>query len=588
LKKWLSLIWCVYSLLFFSCVSAGKNGITEFADVLSLDEVIEQSAVEIATKLTPGVRIAIVAFEAESDNLAGYVMDELTGSFVNSRLEVADRNNLEYVFKELNLQMSGIVDDDSAAGVGKFLGAAYVITGQLLDLGSGYRYRINAINTETAIHEGSVRMNVRNDPAFKNLLVAIQRNVQVIRAAKYAITENTQPTTAGTYLDRGILFASRGDYDTAIEDFTQAIKLNPQLKAAYINRAKALRFSVSTVINVGENFSGGSTIHTSIFAPGVPTRTISNTEEQRIIYDRAIADYTQAIRLDPDYAVVYNDRGIAYYSKGDYDHAIEDYTQAIHLNQNLADAYDGRGSVYNIKGDHDRAIADYTQAIRLNPNSAGAYMNRGTAYHEKGNYDHAISDYNQAIRLDPNMAVAYSNRGIAYIDKSDYDRAIVDCTKAIQLDPNDPSAYHNRGTAYDSKGDYDRAIADYNQAIRLAPNNPSAYVNRGISYDSKGDYNRAISDHTQAIKLDPNLAAAYGNRATVYHQKEDYEHALADYTQAIRLAPKFLEAFFNRGILYYGKGDFQKAVLDFTQVLQLDPDNINAKQYLENARRQVR
>ncbi|MFZ1990264.1 MAG: tetratricopeptide repeat protein, partial [Alphaproteobacteria bacterium] len=78
-------------------------------------------------------------------------------------------------------------------------------------------------------------------------------------------------------------------------------------------------------------------------------------------YDRAIADYTQAIRLKPDYAKAFNNRGLAYYNKGDYDRAIADYTQAIRLKPDDADAFFNRGSAYDAKGDHDRAIADFTQ-----------------------------------------------------------------------------------------------------------------------------------------------------------------------------------------------------------------------------------
>ena len=52
--------------------------------------------------------------------------------------------------------------------------------------------------------------------------------------------------------------------------------------------------------------------------------------------DQAIADYTQAIALDPKYAVAYNNRGIAYCDKGDLDQAIADYTQAIALDPKYA------------------------------------------------------------------------------------------------------------------------------------------------------------------------------------------------------------------------------------------------------------
>jgi len=153
-------------------------------------------------------------------------------------------------------------------------------------------------------------------------------------------------------------------------------------------------------------------------------------------YDRAIADLTQAIRLDPNYALAYGVRADAYYGKGDYDRAIADYTQAMRLDPNDVIAYFSRGIVYKEKGDYDRAIADFTQAIRLSPNYANAYFNRGIVYKEKGDYDRAIADYTQAIQLVPNHAALYSNRADAHKQKGNFTQARVDVNRALQIDPN--------------------------------------------------------------------------------------------------------------------------------------------------------
>src|SRR6266851_3069487 len=66
--------------------------------------------------------------------------------------------------------------------------------------------------------------------------------------------------------------------------------------------------------------------------------------------DKAIADCNQAIRLNPNYAMAFYNRGTAYKAKGQYDRAIEDYDQAIRLNPNDADAINNRGNTYNNKG----------------------------------------------------------------------------------------------------------------------------------------------------------------------------------------------------------------------------------------------
>jgi tetratricopeptide (TPR) repeat protein len=131
-------------------------------------------------------------------------------------------------------------------------------------------------------------------------------------------------------------------------------------------------------------------------------------------YDRAIADYEQALRLEPGRADIYHDRGLAYHKKGEYDPAITNYGQAILLKPDLAQAYYLRGNAYKAKGEYDRAIADLGQAIRLKPDYVVAYNDRGAAYAEKGQYDQAIADYDQALRLKPDYAVAYVNRDNAY------------------------------------------------------------------------------------------------------------------------------------------------------------------------------
>ncbi len=403
---------------------------------VSLDAAVQTAARDIAGSLEEGTRVAIVGFDSESAGLSDYIMEELAGALVGSKLQVADRANLAYVRKELHLQLSGDVDDKSAQAIGKFVGAQAVIAGQFIAAGDAYRFRAQSVHVESAVRKTSTRLDVQNTAKLRKLLAALRSSKTVSRAADHGAAENAAPTTAGAFLDKGLLFAGRGEYDTAIAFFTDAIKLDPNLAPAYHSRGTAYG-------------SKGD-------------------------YDRAIADLSQAIKLDPNLAFAYNNRGNAYSGKGDYDRAIADYTQAIKLDPNLAPAYNNRGNAYSGKGDYDRAIADYTQAIKLDPNYAPAYYNRGTAYDDKGDYDRAIADLSQAIKLDPNYASAYYNRGNAYSGKGDYDRAIADYTQAIKLDPNYAFAYYNRGAAYFNKGDYDQAAADFSKALSIDPNNADA------------------------------------------------------------------------------------------------------------------
>jgi len=108
--------------------------------------------------------------------------------------------------------------------------------------------------------------------------------------------------------------------------------------------------------------------------------------------------------------IAYTNRAVAYYHKGDLDSALADYNEAIRLDPTYERAYDDRGNVYRRKGDLDRALADYNEAIHLDPKYAAAYDNRGASYFERGDLERALVDVNQAIRLNPTFALAYSNR----------------------------------------------------------------------------------------------------------------------------------------------------------------------------------
>jgi tetratricopeptide (TPR) repeat protein len=422
----------VLTVFFASCATTGSG------DGVSLAEAVEQSAEKITADLPAGSRVAIVAWESPSAGLSDYIMEELTGALVDRGMEVADRQTLEYVYNELDLQMSGEVSDESARSIGKFLGADLVITGQLTELGGPYRYRANAIHVENATRDSATRLDVRGDAQTQRMVASLAGQKTAVKTASYGEGGKAALETAGAFLDRGILFTDRGDYDTAIADYTEAITLNPNLAAAYFHR-------------------------------GI---TYSLQED----YDRAISDYTQAIRIDPDYAQAYYHRGITYnFDKKDYDKAIADYTQAIRIDPDYAEAYYQRGMIYLFKKeDHDKAIADYTQLIRLDSDDAGTtadiwYRGRAFAYSEKGDYDKAMADYTQAIRLDPNDYDSYFYRGKIYAAKGDYDRAIADYTQNIRLNPG-YGAYMNRGNAYNMKGDRSRARADWNKALEIAPN----------------------------------------------------------------------------------------------------------------------
>jgi tetratricopeptide (TPR) repeat protein len=193
---------------------------------------------------------------------------------------------------------------------------------------------------------------------------------------------------------------------------------------------------------------------------------------QNVDQDRRIAGCARIIddvgESNRNRRIAYDNRGTAWHAKGENDRAIADYTEAIKLNPKDVPAYNNRGTAWRDKGDLDRALADYNVAIRLDPNDAAAYNNRGNIRHEKGDDTGAIGDFTEAVRIDPKYALAYCNRGNAWHAKGDKDRAVADCTEAIRLDPNNAVSYRIRGTIYFDIGNFAAATQDLQRANELA------------------------------------------------------------------------------------------------------------------------
>jgi tetratricopeptide (TPR) repeat protein len=173
------------------------------------------------------------------------------------------------------------------------------------------------------------------------------------------------------------------------------------------------------------------------------------------LFDCAIGDFTEAIKLDPKITDAYTSRAGAYFQKNDLGHAIEDYDRAIQIDPHNAEAYAFRGITYFQKGKQDRALADFNEAIRLNPKCTNAYTFRGNMYFGKGVQNKESADYDKAIE----------NIG----------KAIADSEEALRLEPGDAvttdllKKLKNEKEIVDRKRreqqeQYDRLVQEMNQA----------------------------------------------------------------------------------------------------------------------------
>jgi len=191
-------------------------------------------------------------------------------------------------------------------------------------------------------------------------------------------------------------------------------------------------------------------------------------------------------------ATAYCKRGDEYSEKGDYDLAIADLTEAIRLEPNFAPTYLSRGMAYANKKDDIQSILDYTEVIRLSISNAlvaNAYYNRGVAYERQGSYK-AVEDFEKASSLDPNDADS---------------RNAIEATKTKLLRTNETNL--RRTTLWIDnqvkKAGLQRTIEKHTEELRINPNSASAYFNRGVAYKEQGTHNAALEDLGKASNLEP-------------------------------------------------------------------------------------
>jgi tetratricopeptide (TPR) repeat protein len=297
-----------------ACASMGGAG-----GAVSLDEAVRGSAIQISTELY-GKTVAVINFNSPTSQFSEYIIDELSTALANTRmLTVVERRMLDLVRNELQFNLSGEVSDESAQAIGKMLGAETVIIGNLVDVGNAWRFRLRAINVESATVESAPAYDIgKQDTRAAHLLAT------GIRAVEGNPTPTVvDPNVIQTHFSRGENFISQNLWSSAIQEYSEIIKLNPNDSIAFVN--------LGAVNAANGNFIG------------------------------AINDLTEAIRLNPNSAVAYNNRGIAYFNTHDYDRAIADFSEAIRLNPNYTFAYIWRGLVHQERGDRARAEADFAR-----------------------------------------------------------------------------------------------------------------------------------------------------------------------------------------------------------------------------------
>jgi tetratricopeptide (TPR) repeat protein len=383
--------------------------------------------------------------------------------------------------------------------------------------------------------------------------------------------------------------------------------------------------------------------------------------------DGAIAMFNRGMEEYPDSFLILSIRAPTYERKGERDKAMADYTRMIALEPRNPDGWNARGFMYQENKEYDKAIADFTACLPLSPPQYGTYWsNRGIAYYEKGDLNAALSDLNRSVALwmergeedGPEYASrALLYRGVVLRKMGNLDAAMADFTTTAKYEPEDSEVFYQMAYIWFIRGDFDRAIECFSRVIELKGNDAEGWLARGVCYwnkcgkekigfwDENGEIvTRAVDDFTRAIELAPDMAEAYFNRGTVrasiaresnnlikavmthkakdeterlmmlaqldrmggkdlvpqtdallrglrsnrdqldvlmsksagLFARKDGEEAIEDLTRALELAPDNADAWYHRGLTYTLLGQREQALADYDRACDLNPDHEKA------------
>ncbi len=261
-------------------------------------------------------------------------------------------------------------------------------------------------------------------------------------------------------------------------------------------------------------------------------------------FGEALADYSNAIEIEPRLAPAYMDRGITYYWLGHYARAVTDYSRAISLRPDYDLAYINRGNALQKLDAFELAERDYSGAISINSEAALAYSGRAAARYRQHQFKLAIVDYNRALTFNQRDTNAIWGRAFAMYNLGQSTAAAMDFATLTAGPAGQLYAalwyyisLQNTGAQQKNGQESDRQQLSLSELARAAANTPSAGWPQPLADFLLGRSNRQTT-LAQAFSVDPGirrhrLAEVYFTLAiSAYYDPESGE---ADFRNAANL-----------------------------------------------------
>ena len=379
---------------------------------------------------------------------------------------------------------------------------------------------------------------------------ALRRGIAAHREGKiqdaerlYRAILGTQPTHPDANHNLGVLAVGAGKVDVSLPHFKMAVESNPKIEQYWLSY-------VSALIKLGQNEDARQVLQQgrdtglkgdkldqleAQLINGASEDAVSPSQEQ---LDGLIALYKKGELQEvlvkgnalssqfPEDPVIHNILGVVNSGLGKLEAAIASYTKAIRLKPDYAEAYYNLGNAQKETNRVDDAVMSYTKAIEFRPGYVYALSNLGNIFNQLGRYDDAIINYNKAIELQPDYAEAHYNLGNALKELGQHEEAIVSYNKAIEHNPRYIEAYNNIGVILHKLGRYEEAIKTYSSVIKINSNYAGAYNNWGLALKELKQLDLAIEKYEKAIAIKDDYREAISSLGEVLLEKGQHKEGI--------------------------------------------------------------
>ena len=275
-----------------------------------------------------------------------------------------------------------------------------------------------------------------------------------------AISQNTGD--AALYYERAKLFYERKNYDRAIEDLANSMKIDSV-------SAKSHHLLADVYLDYYQSRKALSTMEraAALHPTRIPT-LLKLCEVQYILkqYVQSKSTVNNILKLDRENAEAYLMLGLNFRDEGEFTRAVNSYQTAVELDPELVDAWIMLGDLY-ANNNEKSAISFYDNALTVEPENISALHSKAFYLQNNDRLVEAIAEYDKIKQINKTYKDAYLNSGILYMEMDSVDRAFEEFNIMVGVAPESHLAYYYRGFAHEAMGEIEKAKNDYTSSLNL-------------------------------------------------------------------------------------------------------------------------